>query len=181
MIGVCLVTRWCLARLVGSCYNTDVKLVEGGLLSLLLDSRYWKDLIPPAIPSRPADLEAPPPRTYGPPEQALLTWGWDLDEAGSIRRRKTAACGCRSFRNSSNCNRSLKLTHLLRERHLAFSSCFHENCLETRTYTLSTGVPSRGTRGSQLCKIAGGVEIAILDQRRTLRRRTSVQIGAASL
>ena len=59
--------------------------------------------------------------------------------------------------------RSLKLTQLSRTT-LAFSSCFHENCLETRTYTLSTGVPSRGTRGSQLCKIACGVEVAILDQ-----------------
>ena len=48
---------------------------------LLLDSRYWQDLIPPAIPPRPTGFEAPPPRTYGPPEQALLTWGWDLDEA----------------------------------------------------------------------------------------------------
>ena len=48
------------------------------------------------------------------------------------------------------------------ERHLAFSSCFHENCQETRLHSLHRRT-SRGTSGSQLSKIAGGVEIAILD------------------
>ena len=48
---------------------------------LLLDSRYWQDLIPPAIPPRSAGFKAPSPRTYGPPEKGRPTWGWDLDEA----------------------------------------------------------------------------------------------------
>lgn len=48
---------------------------------LLIDSRYWQDLVPPAIPSRPVDFLAPSPGTYEPPERALLSWGWDLDKA----------------------------------------------------------------------------------------------------
>jgi hypothetical protein len=48
---------------------------------LLLDSRYWRDIVPPAAPPRPADFEALSPGTYQPPERALLSWGWDLDAA----------------------------------------------------------------------------------------------------
>lgn len=48
---------------------------------LLLDSRFWRDLVPPAAPPRPADFEALSPGTYEPPEQTLLSWGWDLDAA----------------------------------------------------------------------------------------------------
>lgn len=48
---------------------------------LLLDSRFWRDLVPPATPPRPADFAAPSPGTYELPERALLSWGWDLDAA----------------------------------------------------------------------------------------------------
>ena len=42
-----------------------------------------------------------------------------------------------------------------------FGSCFNENCPETRSYTLSTGVTFRGTPGSQLFQIDGGIQIAV--------------------
>jgi hypothetical protein len=43
---------------------------------------------------------------------------------------------------------------------LLFGSCFDENSLVTRAYTLSIGVAFRGTPGSQLFKIDGGIQVA---------------------
>ena len=45
-----------------------------------------------------------------------------------------------------------------------FGSCFDKNCLETRAYTLSAGVSFRGTPGSQLFQIDGGIQVAIYHQ-----------------
>lgn len=42
-----------------------------------------------------------------------------------------------------------------------FGSCFNESCLVTRSYILSTGVPFRGTPGSPLFQIEGGIQVAI--------------------
>ena len=42
-----------------------------------------------------------------------------------------------------------------------FGSCFNESCLLTRSYILSTGVPFRGTPGSQLFKIKRGIQVAV--------------------
>ena len=42
-----------------------------------------------------------------------------------------------------------------------FGSCFDEDCLETRSYILSTGVTFRGTRGSPSLQIQGRIQIAV--------------------
>ena len=43
-----------------------------------------------------------------------------------------------------------------------FGSCFIENCLETRSYTLSTGVTSRGTPGSyQLLQVQRSIQVTV--------------------
>jgi len=46
---------------------------------LLLQSDYWEDITPPAVPPRPADYDAPSPGQYGDPVDEFLTWGWDLE------------------------------------------------------------------------------------------------------
>ena len=46
---------------------------------LLVDVDYFEDITPLAIPPRPADFVAPAPGVYGPPTQAILEWGWDLE------------------------------------------------------------------------------------------------------
>ena len=42
-----------------------------------------------------------------------------------------------------------------------FGSCFDENCLVTRAYTLFTGVSFRGTPGSPLFEINSGIQVAV--------------------
>ncbi len=75
--------------------------------------------------------------------------------------------------------RSLKLTHL--SDHIWRSvPASTELPGDQYLHSLHRRTFPRNSR-SQLCKIACGVEVAILDPSRTLRRRTSVQIGAASL
>lgn len=46
---------------------------------LLLQPDYWADITPPAVPSRPPDLNAPSPGQYGDPVRELFNWGWKLD------------------------------------------------------------------------------------------------------
>lgn len=56
-----------------------------------------------------------------------------------------------------------------------FGSCFDKNCLETRAYTLSAGVSFRGTPGSQLFQIDGGIQVSVDRQAAAI---TGIQAGA---
>lgn len=54
---------------------------------LIMDWHFWEDITPLDIPLRPA--EYPPPASYLPPLDTILTWGWDLDP-GRISREHSA-------------------------------------------------------------------------------------------
>jgi hypothetical protein len=58
---------------------------------LLTDVGFGEDLIPPAVPPRPADFKAPLPGHYDDPVQELLTWGWDLDEQRAAQAARNVA------------------------------------------------------------------------------------------
>lgn len=65
---------------------------------LLLDAMSWDDLIPPAVPPRPADFASPPAGVYDYPARTLLEWGWDLDD----ERAKQNARNTKKWRPAVN-------------------------------------------------------------------------------
>jgi hypothetical protein len=58
----------------------------------------------------------------------------------------------------------LRSLHISTRGRSRFGSCFVEDCRIPRSYTLSTGVSSRGTRGRPTFQIQGRIQITVDDQ-----------------